>query len=224
MRDHSIETIASEWLRLFNSDLISSNLHGILSLEHSFVDDSYWRDLLAFTPDYRTLYTRHQIQKCLSSGVAIARPTQFQIVPGVRVRHAGNKTFVQGIVQFQTVIAECTGVFSLVQTDGGVWKAWSFVTVMDHLRGVTEHYRTGNPSPNRPFERRDVMEYGTVVLGAGQCGLAMAARLENIGISTLVVEKSTTVGDTWRSRYKTLETNTPRAFSMYHSLLTLKVD
>ncbi|KAI9461383.1 putative dimethylaniline monooxygenase (N-oxide-forming) [Boletus coccyginus] len=213
MGSHSIETIASEWLRLFISDLTSSNLHGILSLEHSFMDDSYWRDLLAFTPDYRTLYTRHHIQQCLSGGVAIVRPTHFRIMQDVRVRHAGNKSLVQGIVQFRTVIAECTGIFTLVQTGGGVWKAWSFVTVMDRLRGVTERHKIGNLSLNRPFERRDVMEYGVVVLGAGQCGLAVAARFENIGIPTLVVEKSTAVGDTWRSRYKTLETNTPRAFN-----------
>lgn len=135
-------------------------------------------------------------------------------MPDVRVKCAGlDKVFVQGIVQFQTVIAECSGVFTLVQTDSGTWKAWSLVTIMDRLRGVKEHYQTGNAPLNRPFERRDAMEYGAVVLGAGQCGLAAAARLENIGIPTLVVEKSSEVGNTWRTRYKSLETNTPRAFS-----------
>ncbi|KAF8547575.1 putative dimethylaniline monooxygenase (N-oxide-forming) [Imleria badia] len=210
----SPQAIASDWLRLFISDLESSTSHGVFSLEHSFVDDSYWRDLLAFTPDYRTWYTRHQIQQSLFAGVAIAKPTQFEIVQDVRFKRAGiNKTFVQGIVQFQTVIAECSGVFTLVQTDGGTWKAWSLVTIMDRLRGITEHYTIGNMSLNRPFERKDVMEYGAVVLGAGQCGLAVAARLENIGIPTLVVEKSAAVGNTWRTRYKSLETNTPRAFN-----------
>lgn len=168
------------------------------------------------------MYTRNHIQQCLSAGVAIASPTQFEIVPDVRVRRAGlNKIFVQGIVRFQTVIAECTGVFTLVQTDSGMWKAWSFVTIMDRLRAVTEHYNIGNTSIDRPFERRDVMEYGAVVLGAGQCGLSVAARLENIGIPTLVVEKSTAVGNTWRTRYTALETNTPRAFSRSHSMTTL---
>lgn len=220
MRNHSIVAIASQWLGSFTLDLESPNSQGILSLERSFIDDSYWRDLLVFTPDYRTLHTRHQIQQCLSGGVAIARPTQFEILSDVRLRPAGlNKTFVQGIVRFHTVMAECTGVFTLVPTDGGMWRAWSFVTIMDRLRGVVEYYKTGKMPLSRPFERKDVMEYGAVVLGAGQCGLAVAASLENIGIPTLVVEKSTTVGNTWRSRYAALETNTPRVFSKYQSSL-----
>lgn len=121
-------------------------------------------------------------------------------------------------------MAECSGVFTLVQTDSGIWKAWSFVSIMDRLRGVAEHYKTGNVSIDRPFRHEDLMEYEVVVLGAGQCGLAVAARLENIGVPTLVVEKSDTVGNTWRSRYNTLETNTPSAFSTYHSILTLNID
>ncbi|KAG2335579.1 FAD/NAD(P)-binding domain-containing protein [Suillus weaverae] len=57
------------------------------------------------------------------------------------------------------------------------------------------------------------MEYTAVVVGAGQCGLSVAARLENLGISTLVLERSAAVGDSWRSRYESLETNTPRAYN-----------
>lgn len=213
-----IESIAFEWLGTFISDLESSDTPDGLSLENSFVDDSYWRDLLAFTPDYRTLYTRQRIQQYLSRSVAVARPTRFDILPDVRFKDAGaDKTFVQGIVQFQTVIAVCTGIFTLAQSDLGKWKAWCFVTIMDGLHGVADHYlnRNGSMALNRPFERKDVMQYKAVVLGAGQCGLAVAARLKNAGVSTLVLEKSNAVGNSWRTRYKSLETNTPRVFSKY---------
>ena len=217
---HPTGAIASEWLQHFISDIESSILHGILSLEHSFVDDSYWRDLLAFTPDYCTLYPRDQIQQTLSNGVVVARPTAFKIVSDVRTRPAGHdQTFVQGIVKFQTTMAECSGVFTLLQADGGIWKAWSLVSVLDHLHGVAERYKDGTSSPHRPFERRDVMEYGAVVLGAGQCGLGVAASLENLGVPTLVVEKAAVVGNTWRHRYKALETNTTKAFSRYHFMI-----
>jgi cation diffusion facilitator CzcD-associated flavoprotein CzcO len=64
-----------------------------------------------------------------------------------------------------------------------------------------------------PTEWNAVMEYTAVVVGAGQCGLSVAARLENLGISTLVLEKCSSIGDVWRSRYDSLETNTPRAYS-----------
>ncbi|KAG1861444.1 hypothetical protein C8R48DRAFT_604120 [Suillus tomentosus] len=57
------------------------------------------------------------------------------------------------------------------------------------------------------------MEYTAVVVGAGQCGLSVAARLENLGISTLVLERSGRIGNSWRFRYDSLETNTPKAFT-----------
>ena len=69
------------------------------------------------------------------------------------------------------------------------------------------------------------MEHGAIVLGAGQCGLGVAASLENLGVPTLVVEKAVAVGNTWRHRYKALETNTTKAFSRYHfTTLSISTD
>ena len=48
-----------------------------------------------------------------------------------------------------------------------------------------------------------------VIIGAGNCGLAMAARLRVLGISHLVIEKEDRVGHSWYSRYKTLSLHGP---------------
>ncbi|KAG2140310.1 putative dimethylaniline monooxygenase (N-oxide-forming) [Suillus cothurnatus] len=203
------EAISSAWLSALICDLSSPDF----ILKRSFTNDSYWRDLLAFTPDFRTLHALPKIQQFFSVPVAIARPSRFRLLPGVRHRRIGpTRTFIQGIVQFHTVIAQCTGVFTLTQSEDSSWKAWSFVTMMDRLYGVVERFGVHTPLC-RPAEWNTTMDYTAVVVGAGQCGLSVAARLENLGISTLVLERSGAIGDSWRYRYESLETNTPRAFN-----------
>lgn len=168
---------------------------------------------MAFTPDFRTLHTLSKIEQFFSVPIAVARPGRFRLLPFVRYRRIGpTKAFIQGIIQFHTVIAQCSGVFTLTQSDDSSWKAWSFVTMMDQLSGVVDRFGAHTPLC-RPAEWNTTMEYTAVVVGAGQCGLSVAARLENLGISTLVLERSGAIGDSWRSRYESLETNTPRAYS-----------
>ncbi|KAJ8596568.1 FAD/NAD(P)-binding domain-containing protein, partial [Rhizopogon salebrosus TDB-379] len=191
--------ISSTWLSALISDLSSP----CLSLTSSFTDNSYWRDLLAFTPDFRTLHTLPKIQDFFSVPVSAARPTGFLVLPGVR----RTKSFIQGIVQFQTVMGQCTGVFTLSQSEDSSWKAWSFVTMMERFLGAIDRFgaRLEHSIPFCPPAEWDaVMEYTVVVVGAGQCGLSVAARLENFGIPTLVVERFSSIGNVWRSRYDQL--------------------
>ncbi|KAG1793725.1 putative dimethylaniline monooxygenase (N-oxide-forming) [Suillus plorans] len=205
----SAEAISSAWLAAFISDISGPSF----TLKRSFTSDSYWRDLLAFTPDFRTLHSLPKIQDFFSDPVSLARPSQFRLLPGVRHRRISpTKTFIQGIIQFHTVIAQCSGVFTLTQTEDSSWKAWSFVTMMDRLSGVVDRFDAHTPLC-RPAEWDTAMGYTAVVVGAGQCGLSVAARLENLGISTLVLERSGRIGNGWRSRYDSLETNTPKAFN-----------
>ena len=43
-----------------------------------------------------------------------------------------------------------------------------------------------------------------IVVGAGQSGLEIAARLKYLGVKTLIIEKKPRVGDLWRTRYEAL--------------------
>ena len=43
-----------------------------------------------------------------------------------------------------------------------------------------------------------------VIVGGGQAGLTLAARLRHLEVPTLVLEKWSRPGDLWRRRYKTL--------------------
>ena len=43
-----------------------------------------------------------------------------------------------------------------------------------------------------------------VIIGGGQGGIALGARLRQLGVPTIIVEKNERAGDSWRKRYKSL--------------------
>ncbi|MCU1565402.1 MAG: FAD-dependent oxidoreductase, partial [Pseudarthrobacter sp.] len=49
----------------------------------------------------------------------------------------------------------------------------------------------------------------TVIIGGGQGGIGLAARLRRLGVPTLVIEKNQKPGDSWRNRYKSLHLHDP---------------
>ena len=77
---------------------------------------------------------------------------------------------------------------------------------------------------NRPFgervalqtwaaRRAEIMAFkedpDVIILGAGHAGLSAAAFAQNMGISTLVLERNASVGDAWRNRYDPLVLHDP---------------
>ena len=43
-----------------------------------------------------------------------------------------------------------------------------------------------------------------IVVGGGQAGLSIAARLQQLGVDTLIVDRHERIGDNWRTRYHSL--------------------
>ncbi|KIJ62364.1 hypothetical protein HYDPIDRAFT_30338 [Hydnomerulius pinastri MD-312] len=204
--------VASTWLTKFIADLNRADF----CLKDSLTNDCYWRDLLVFTPNYRTIQSLPKVQSFFVQPVRTAQPQNFRVMPGVRVRKpVPSLTFIQGILQFDTVNAHCSGVFTLVQSEGSTWKAWALVTMADGMTGVVERFGPDYTPEHRTCDQSRKMkeEYVAIVIGGGQCGLSVAARLENLGLSTLIVERAARVGDKWRTRYDALQVNTPRSFS-----------
>jgi putative flavoprotein involved in K+ transport len=63
-------------------------------------------------------------------------------------------------------------------------------------------------------ERRDAL-----IVGAGPAGLAVAAQLVRRGIDALILERTETVGSSWRTRYDGLRLNTDRWMARLPGLL-----
>lgn len=104
-------------------------------------------------------------------------------------------------------------------TGAGAYKAFTLSLTMSSLKARPElsgplrsNGVTHGPdrSPLNWLQERQVqVEFvnenpQVVIVGGGQGGLILAARLKVLGIKTLVVEKSERLGDTWRNRYHSL--------------------
>jgi len=125
------------------------------------------------------------------------------------------------VFNFQTKIGKCTGVARLVpfpkRADTGdlEWKAHVVFTNLDSLVGFPEktgHLRNFEPvHSNWASERESAAKFvgaeedesknpTVLLIGAGQSGLAVAARLKALEVPALVVDKNERIGGSWRRR------------------------
>jgi putative flavoprotein involved in K+ transport len=101
----------------------------------------------------------------------------------------------------------------------GLLRAWILVTALQSLKGHEERgakRKTTADDFERDFggenwqDKRDrARAYAdrdptVLVVGAGQAGLTIAARLGQLGVDTLVIDRQARVGDNWRHRYHSL--------------------
>ncbi len=177
-----------------------------------FGDDSYWRDLIAFTWNLKTAEGPAQIQAMLEATVATAKPSNWAIQG--EGSEAGGVT--EGWFTFETAVARGRGHLRLI---GG--KAWTLLTTMQELKGFEEKKHDTRPkgtehgvvrgrrnwAEQRAEEERTLgfeQQPYVLVIGGGQGGIALGARLKKLGVPTLIVEKNARPGDSWRKRYKSL--------------------
>ncbi|CEP23044.1 FMO4 [Cyberlindnera jadinii] len=110
-------------------------------------------------------------------------------------------------------------------------KALSIYTVLDEFTKVPERAGKKRPLGANHGEnvarktwlekRQEEQDYKgehqplCVIVGGGQGGLTIAARMKAFGYNTLVVESNNRIGDNWRKRYKFLSLHDP---FYYHKL------
>ncbi len=212
---------ANDWLASFEQALADCDERRLGSL---FQAECHWRDVLALTWHIRTVDCREAIAADLSSHARRVRPSGFRIDPSRTVpRHvmrAGRKA-LEAIFQFETAAGRGSGVLRLVTEDGerATHKAWTLLTALDELKGFEEQLGRSRPkgaSYSRDFRgpnwldlRKADAEYRdrdpvVLVIGGGQAGLSIAARLKQLHIDTLIVDRGERIGDNWRKRYHAL--------------------
>jgi cation diffusion facilitator CzcD-associated flavoprotein CzcO len=215
--DHA--AIAARWLAQFADALTRRDA---LSLEKLFAADSHWRDVLAFTWHMTTVSGADAICGSLLQHASSVAPANIRLAPGRtpprEVTRAGRRT-IEAIFAFETATGHGSGVVRLVTEAGGPTKAWTLFTALDELKGFEENIGRRRPhgeaysrdfrGPNWLDQRRAAAAYenrdpDVLVVGGGQAGLAIAARLTQLDIDTLIVDRETRIGDNWRNRYHAL--------------------
>ena len=200
---------ARSWLTRFAAALESHDLPTAVSL---FEPDACWRDLIAFTWNIRTQEGADAIRAMLTARLGDVKPTAFAI--------EGEPTEADGVTDawftFETAVARGRGHMRL---RGG--QAWTFLTTMTELKGFEERKnerRIKGAEHGVSRGRKSWLERRTeeearlgyeeqpyvVIVGGGQGGIGLGARLRKLGVPTIIVERNAKPGDSWRKRYKSL--------------------
>jgi putative flavoprotein involved in K+ transport len=179
-----------------------------------FAGECYWRDLVAFTWNIKTVEGRDGVRDLLSHCLASVRPRNWEVAPGEAVSDIGDVT--EAWITFETEVARGYGLVRL--KDGLIW---TLLTTMVELKGHEEKAGFTRPlgakhgiNPGaRTWKEEWEHEVATLgfeaqpyvlVIGGGQGGIALGARLRQLGVPTIIVEKNERPGDSWRKRYKSL--------------------
>ncbi|MGY1654083.1 NAD(P)-binding domain-containing protein [Geodermatophilus sp. SYSU D01119] len=181
-----------------------------------FAATSFWRDLVAFTWNITTVEDRAGVADLLTATLDRTDPSGFAV--------SEEPTEADGVTTawftFETAVGRGKGLVRLVDEDGQP-RAWTFLTTLYELKGHEEPRGPARPKGaehgiNRErltwAERRarEDAELGrttqphVLVVGGGQGGIALGARLRQLGVPALVVDRHARPGDQWRGRYKSL--------------------
>ncbi|WP_338829280.1 NAD(P)/FAD-dependent oxidoreductase [Bradyrhizobium sp. 27S5] len=216
-----ISVAADNWLVQFEDALASPE---DVLLKPLFHPDSYWRDVLALSWNIQTINRAFAILEEMPGHARRSAPHNFRIdaerAAPRRVMRAGTHA-IEAIFKFETAVGRGHGIVRLVPdaADDDRLKAWTLLTALEELKGFEEqqgHTRPRGQAYSRDFRgpnwldlRKAAAEYAgrdpdVLVVGGGQAGLAIAARLQQLRIDALIVDREARVGDNWRKRYHAL--------------------
>ncbi len=197
------------WLADFEAALRARDTDAAAAL---FATDSFWRDLIAFTWNLKTVEGPEGVAAMLRSCLDGVDPHGF--------RTSEPPTAADGVteawIEFETAVGRGRGQLRLKEEG-----AWTLLTTLYELTGHEEPQRDRRPrgaehGANRDREtwaeqrEREAAQLGyetqpyVLVVGGGQGGIALSARLRQLGVPTIVIDKRARPGDQWRSRYKSL--------------------
>jgi putative flavoprotein involved in K+ transport len=200
---------ATGWLNDFETALKSGNTDAVTAL---FDDDCYWRDLVSFTWNIKTLEGKAQIADMLNATLAQVKPSNWKLAEEA----TGDEAMTEAWITFDTAVSRGKGQLRLKNG-----KCWTLLTTMVELKGHeekkgperikgVEHGAKKNRENWAEMREREAKELGykkqpyCVIIGGGQGGIGLGARMRRLGVPTIIIEKNKRAGDSWRKRYKSL--------------------
>jgi len=217
--------VATQWLQSFQEALNARNALHISN--HLFADDCYWRDMVAFSWNIITLQGRDAIREFVtssSSSACLEETCDWKLDPSRELRMVQQDADFQcdRLLEFWATFATAAGTgrahVRLNVADEPHPAAHTVLTVLSKLHSSGDAHHPARPiaSPHGPVPHRrywheepknddDKHEDPYVLLiGGGQAGLSLAARLQHLNVPYLVCESGAAPGSSWRGRYPSL--------------------
>lgn len=200
----------ARWVDALGQRLAERDLDGTLEL---FAEECYWRDLVLFSWNLVTLEGKPAIRDMLEARLEGTRPERWRLEGEATLKDG----VLEGWISLETEVARGKGYVRL--KDG---LCWTLLTAMRELKGHEEPtgrrrpmgavHGHGHADKRNWLERRRDEEASLgittqpycLIIGGGQGGLGLGARLKRLGVPTLIVDKAERPGDQWRGRYKSL--------------------
>jgi putative flavoprotein involved in K+ transport len=198
------------WLTAFEGALAGCDWEAASAL---FLEDSYWRDLTAFTWNIKTMEGRDAICAMLAARGKETSATTWRLDGDAKTDASG---VTEAWLTFETAAGRGQGILRL--RDG---KAWVLFTALRELKGFEEARDV-----RRPFgveygavkdrvtwlaaRQREQAELGyttqpyVLIVGGGQGGIGLGARLKQLNVPAIIIERNARAGDSWRNRYDSL--------------------
>ncbi|MEM7344886.1 MAG: NAD(P)-binding domain-containing protein [Chloroflexota bacterium] len=201
--------VVTNWLSAFGAALDSNDLAAAADM---FEDDGFWRDLVSFTWNIKTMEGKDEVRAMLDARAADVAASNWQV--------EGDANEADGVtdawITFETNVSRGKGHIRLREG-----KCFTLLTTMVELKGHEEPKGSTRPhgvehgafkDRKNWLERKqqEEAELGytkqpyCVIVGGGQGGIGLGARLKRLGVPTIIVEKNERPGDSWRNRYKSL--------------------
>ncbi len=202
----SLNKIISEWLAKFDQGLKAGDATML------FADECYWRDLLAFTWNHKTCEGKTAIAEMVRATLRYVQPSHWRL----EGEATGDEALTEAWITFETAVARGKGY---VRLKHGL--CFTLLTTMVELKGHeekkgprrikgVEHGALKQRENWAEVRAREEKHLGfktqpyCLIVGGGQGGIALGARLRRLGVPTIIIEKNKKPGDSWRKRYKTL--------------------
>ncbi len=211
------ERAVGRWIAALNAALAQGDAAALATL---FEEDGHWRDTVALSWTLKTVSGGGRIAAALATAAAERGMRDVAVDAGrcpPRVVQRAGADVVEAILTFETDTGRCAGLLRLRVGEG---RAWTLLTALESIRGHEEETLRATrdePAFSRTFHgpnwrdrRREAAAFAdrdptVLVVGGGHGGITAAARLGQLGIDTLVVDRMARIGDNWRLRYHGLK-------------------
>jgi hypothetical protein len=133
------DNVATKWVESFNQIIAHPNL---AALSDIFLQESYWRDQLCLSWDFRTLNGPEKMidllekenRGCRIKSIALDKTSALRCPKFSTLDADGTIAIMQAFLTVETDVGSGSGVVRLAQ-EQGVWKAFTLFTMLKELKG-----------------------------------------------------------------------------------------
>jgi hypothetical protein len=140
-----------------------------------FINDCWWRDLVALSWDIRTKAGQASVAKYLKESTSAIRQIKSIKDGGLQpnLMDMGGLIWIESGFTFETKYGYCRGIVRLANVGPKEWKAWTVFTQLEKLNGQDEleKSRAREPLKSTRFSNEETSsneDLQVLIIGAGQ--------------------------------------------------------